>query len=152
MVPAARLPASGFRGEREREIRNPENYSLIPSATTLGDDRRHRRLGGKWAKARCPPGLDICREEAKREAEEKAERARSRAEAETQSRKELEDLNEEQKAAARERAAANEEKRLRRTAEQEAAEQRRREEEEKRQRDQKQLFQGYMKVGAIILL
>ena len=104
-------------------------------------DRQRRLLGPK-----CPPGLDICRQEAKREAEEKAARAAAKTAAATEAREKLEQLSTEQKAERDRRAQENEEKRLRREAERLEAERQRRESEAKAEKAKKQLFKGFMKV------
>lgn len=61
-----------------------------------GSYQGHRRslLMKKWkARKMCPPGLDICRDEEKRKAEEIAERRNAKEEREKEEAKELEELS-----------------------------------------------------------
>ena len=61
----------------------------------VGSGGRRSLLSKKWkARKMCPPGLDICRDEEKRKAEEIADRRKAKEEREKEEAKELEELSE----------------------------------------------------------
>lgn len=75
---------------------SPDETWEIETRTNGGSHGSQRRslLMKKWkARKMCPPGLDICRDEEKRKAEEIAERRNAKEEREKEEAKELEELS-----------------------------------------------------------